>query len=456
MSGKKTEKNLQNSEGDFGMKSVIAVLVCLAFAVPSISQNRILVRYKGDRNFRAVDAADGSKELRRLLKRTDVLWAERDKRVKHDALPNDPMLSQEWHLSKTQTLSAWNTTSGVGVVIAILDTGCDPAHTDLLYVPGWNQYDGNSNTTDVYGHGTAVAGTAAGVGNNAIGVAGIAFAAKIMPIRISGLDGYANYSTASTGLRWAADRGAKVANISYQMSESYAVSDSARYFQSKGGVVAISAGNAGQLLTALDSPYILTVGSSGQSDGRSGFSNYGSIVDLYAPGEGILSTNRGGGFGSWSGTSFSSPIVAGVAALTLASHPGVSGAQVQDIVKSAVDAVSAGNRVNAQKAVSSVAEPPPPVPVDTEPPVCMISSPATGSTVPNKPTMSIHVSASDNVGVVRVDLYIDGTLVGSDIGAPWLFTVNTKRWSSGTHTILVRATDIANNIGVSSAISVTK
>src|SRR5207244_2289774 len=120
--------------------------------------------------------------------------------------------------------------------------------------------DNNSDTHDVYGHGTAVAGTAAACSNNGVGVASIAWGCKIMPIRISDPQGYATDSTIASALTWAADHGARVANISFGSIGMFsAVSTAAQYFQSRGGVVTTSAGNAAEVLTYADNPYMLTV-----------------------------------------------------------------------------------------------------------------------------------------------------------------------------------------------------
>lgn len=106
-----------------------------------------------------------------------------------DVIPNDPWYAGgQWHLPKISAPASWSATTGNGnVIVAILDTGVDVSHEDLAanVVPGWNIHDGNSNTADVHGHGTNVAGTPAARGNNALGVASLCWQCKIMPIRIS-------------------------------------------------------------------------------------------------------------------------------------------------------------------------------------------------------------------------------------------------------------------------------
>ena len=183
----------------------------------------------------------------RLARHPQVKFAELDQLVAPDGMTNDPLGTSEWHLAKIGAPTAWDTSSGAGTIIAILDTGVDPTHPDLAaqLVPGWNFYDNNSNTADVTGHGTAVAGTAAAAANNAIGVAGVAGGARLMPVRITDTAGYAYWSTVAAALKWAADHGARVANISYAVTSSSTIQSAAQYMRSKGGVVVVSAGNNG-------------------------------------------------------------------------------------------------------------------------------------------------------------------------------------------------------------------
>src|SRR5262249_42185436 len=160
----------------------------------------------------------------------------------------------------------------------------------------------NSDTHDVTGHGTPVAGAAAACTNNNIGVASLAWGCKIMPLRISDTTGYATYAATANALTWAADHGARVANISYQMTQSLSIQNAAQYFNSKGGVVTVAAGNYSTVHTSPDASSILTVSATDSSDNLCAFSDSGSDVDLCAPGNVIWTTTNGGGYGSWWGT----------------------------------------------------------------------------------------------------------------------------------------------------------
>jgi thermitase len=397
---------------------------------------------------------------RALGGRPDVVFAEPDVIMPPAAEPNDPYYGSEWHLPKIAAPSAWDNTTGAGsVTIAILDTGCDPSHPDLAakYVPGWNFYDGNGDTSDVYGHGTAVAGCAAALSNNAVGVASVAWGCRILPIRISDPNGYAYYSTIASALTWAADQGARVANVSYACSDSSTVAAAAQYFQSKGGVVAAAAGNDSTFDSHADNPYVLTVSATDSNDALASWSNTGNNIDLAAPGVSIRTTNRGSGYGTWSGTSFSAPIVAGTAALVISANPALSGAAVQDLLEQSADDRGADGwdaqfgwgRVNAWRAVTLALGA---GGGDSEPPTASFGSPANGETVSG--TVVVQVEASDNLGMASVSLYVDGQLAGTDSNVPYSFLWDTLDAAEGAHTLKAVASDDAGNTG-EAQISVT-
>jgi subtilisin family serine protease len=397
----------------------------------------------------------------------NVEFVEPDCVVEPDAVPNDPQYPSQWHLPKIAAPTAWDsTTGGSSVIIAILDTGVNGNHADLApkMVPGWNAYDNSSNTADVYGHGTAVAGTAAACANNGIGVASVAWDCRIMPIRISDTSGYGYYSTAASGLTWAADHGARVANISYEFSGASTVSEGAKYFQSKGGVVTISAGNAGTALTLPDNPYVLTVGATDGSDNLASWSNTGPVIDIVAPGVSILTTASGGGYAAYSGTSLSAPVAAGVVALVISANPTLSGQQAQDIVKQSADDLGTigwdprfgFGRVNAARAVALAVT----APSDTQPPTVAFSSPTPGAQVSG--TVQVQVAAWDNVAVAWVSVSVDGIALGTDTSAPYLFSWDTTAQANGEHSLSATARDASGNsataqiaVSVSNAVSTT-
>ncbi len=379
--------------------------------------------------------------------------------------PNDPLYPSlnSWSLQKINGPDAWSITEGSdSVTIAILDTGVDGTHEDLTakMVPGWNIYSNNSDTTDRYGHGTMVAGQAAASSNNEIGVTSVAWGCKIMPIRISDDYGYATFSDIASGLTWAADHGARVANVSYKASDSSTVSRAASYFQKKGGIVTIAAGNDGSFDSAGDDPYILTVGATDSTDTIFSWSSYGNNQDLVAPGT-AYTTHRGGGYTVGTGTSASAPMVAGAAALVFSINPNFTPAQVQDILKQSADDKGAPGwdstygygRINLARAVNMAAASVNPT-SDSTPPVTSIIAPTEGQNVSN--TVSVLTSATDNVGVMKVELYVDGVLTGTSSTAPFTIKWATRKAKAGMHTLKSKAYDGAGNVGVSSDLTVYK
>jgi thermitase len=385
--------------------------------------------------------------------------AELDMLVAPSQVTNDTYFANAWHLPKIQAPTAWDSTTGVGVTIAILDSGVDGAHPDLAarMVPGWNFYDNNSNTADIFGHGTKVAGAAAAIGNNGSGVAGVAWNAKIMPVRVADAAGYAYWSTMATALTWAADNGARVANISFSVQGSTTVQSAAQYMKNKGGVVINSAGNTGAIDSSLANDTMISVAATDSADARAGWSSYGPYVDLAAPGVGIWTTTMGGGYGAVNGTSFSSPITAGVVALMKAANPALSPANVESILKStALDLGSAGydqyfgyGRINASAAVAQALAF---VASDGQAPSVIITAPGAGTV---KGIVPVNVSASDNVGVTKVELYAKGALVAVDNTTPFAFSWDTTIAADGTAGLSAKAFDAAGNLATSSMVNVT-
>jgi subtilisin family serine protease len=400
------------------------------------------------------------KFLERLARHPHVEFAELDELLPVESITtNDPLITSQWHLPKIAANSAWQSATGAGTIIAILDTGVDASHPDLAgqLVPGWNMYDNNADTSDVYGHGTPVAGTAAAAGNNATGVASVSWGARIMPVRIAGPDGYASLSTIAQGLTWAVDNGARVANISYSASGSSTVRSAADKMRAKGGVVVVSAGNTGAATNGTQSDSLIVVSATGSTDARASWSSYGADVDLAAPGVNIYTTARGGSYANKNGTSFAAPVVAGVAALIKSLRPDFTAAQIEaaltstalDLGTNGKDQYYGHGRVNAGAAVLAAAGA---VAADTTPPKAAIAAPV-GGTVSGSVTVS--ASASDNVGVTRVELLANGKLVGTDTSAPFSFAWDSKTVTNGSATLSVIAYDGAGNSGLSAPVAVT-
>lgn len=409
-----------------------------------------------------VDVAPGDEEaaVARLRADPNVEFAEVDRLIPAAGVTNDPMSGNEWHLATVGAPTAWSYSTGAGITIAILDTGVDGTHPDLVanMVPGWNFYDNNSNTQDVNGHGTTVAGAAAAVTNNSVGVASIAGSAKIMPIRIADPTAYALWSTVAQGITYAADHGARVVNLSYEgASASSTIQQAASYLRSKGGVLFVAAGNTGAVDNTPPTDLMMVVAATLQDDSHASWSTYGSFVDISAPGYNIISTAPGGAYWYCWGTSLSTPIVAGTAALILAKRPDFTPSQVDATLKSTAtdlgapgpDVYFGAGRVNAAAALQQAAAAPT-SPSDTTKPSVAIASP-TGGTVSGIVTFSIN--ASDNVGVTRVELRVNGALIATDTAAPWQFGWNSASVANGSVSVTATAYDAAGNSAVSPAVT---
>lgn len=400
--------------------------------------------------------------VRALSQNPHIEFAELDMAVALSMTVNDPRFSSAWHLPKIQAPTAWDSARGDGVTIAILDSGVDGSHPDLVnqLLPGYNAVDGSSNTADITGHGTATAGTAAAATNNGIGVASIAGNAKILPIRVSNAaDGYAYWSDVTRGLNWAADHSAKVANISYDgVTNSSSVSTAAQYLRSKGGLVVVAAGNSGIDPGFANNPNMITVSATNSSDVKASWSNFGNFIDVAAPGDSIASTAKGGLYGTFWGTSFASPVTAGVVALIMSANPALLPTDVENVLKNSAVKLSGVNfdpkfgygRVNASAAVQLAKNT---VPADTQAPVVAITSPTGGAIVNG--LISVDANATDNVAVNQVSLYANANLIGTDSMAPFQFSWDSATVADGNVSLTAIATDAAGNKTTSSAVAVS-
>ena len=372
--------------------------------------------------------------------------------------PNDPGYASQWHLPKVSAPAGWDITIGsLTVRIAIVDSGVDPVHPDLIgkLVPGFNFLSDNLDTHDVKGHGTAVAGTAAAMTNSGIGVAGLAWSNSIMPLVVLNSNNYATYADIASAIIYAADHGAKVVNISIGGSSySSTLQNAVNYAWNKGLVIVASAMNYNT-----STPYypaaltnVLAVAATDKYDNKASFSNYGNWVDVAAPGTYIYTTNRGGSYGNWQGTSFSSPLVAALAALVFSKNPKLINAQVVDLIKkNADDRGTVGfdqyfgwGRINAARTLQAAAV--------TPALSVAITSPTSGSTVSG--IVPISATTSSPIGIAKVQFYVDGVLKSTDLLSPYTFSWNSTGLS-GSHTLVAKAYDVAGNIASSNPVTVT-
>lgn len=300
-------------------------------------------------------------------------------------------------------------TGSSDIVIAIIDSGIDYTHPELATniwnntdeipgngidddnnsyiddIRGWYFWQNNNNVTDGHGHGTMCAGLAGAITNNGIGIAGVASNCKIMPVRIANNYWWTSLAMACQGIKYAADNGADVISMSWGFTSPVLLKDMVNYTYDKGIFMCAAAGNSNssEKIYPAGLDKVTAVAMTNQNDSRccpedwnisDWGSNYGDWVDIAAPGNAIYSTmptyhvywNDYGfpqNFG-WStgGTSFSSPLVAGVAALLLSKNPWITPDQVKELLCDNVDPYNSTvyigtGRLNAQKALAAVPEP---------------------------------------------------------------------------------------------------
>ena len=297
---------------------------------------------------------------------------------------NDPVSSNAWYYNNANDKDidmheAWNIETGLGsqILVAIIDSGIDWAHEDLgmgtdgyqnIYLnpgedawtdpnnpatgngidddnngyvddwKGWNFYNQNNDTRLNAGHGTHTAGIVSAKTNNNKGVAGVAggwggSGCKIIPCG-AGPNGQSMVEEAIDGILYAVPLGAKVINMSFGGAATPEFEDAIVYAYEQGVAIVASAGNDGiqPVVYPANHPLVIGVGATEYADLRRPNSNYGQHLDMSAPGLEIISTQENNNYGSSSGTSFSSPMVAGVAALMLSQNPCLGPRQIQDML----------------------------------------------------------------------------------------------------------------------------
>ncbi len=315
--------------------------------------------------------------------------------------PNDPQFSNQWSLQKIEAPAAWNVSKGSAAkIVAIIDNGVLTTHEDLAanmwvntaekngitgidddlngYVDDINGYDvadrdGNPNppsgilSSNPFIHGTHCAGIAAGVTNNGKGIASIGYGLRIMAVKCTQSSDSGNTLSATLdGITYAIRNNANIISMSFGSENGTSTMETLLSTARQRGIVCLaSAGNDNSSTpfypAAIGS--VISVGATDQSDKKAGFSNYGSTVDIMAPGVGILSTIASGNnaYGNLSGTSMSCPLVAGLAGLILSASPNLTPAQVEANLKSNADNIASLNptfngqlgagRINARKSL---------------------------------------------------------------------------------------------------------
>jgi len=396
----------------------------------------------------------------------EIESVEKDYLLPADRTPSDPSYSIQWHLPMIGAPGAWDVTTGdAGLIVAVVDTGIDSGHADLRdgLIGGFNFIGGNTDASDCCGHGTGVAGSVSAAGNDGVGVTGVTWAGKIMPIRVARREPAgvtARTSDIASGILWAVDHGASVINVSFSgVLSSSAIQQACQYAVLNGRVVVASMGNTGQRDAAADSPWTISVSATDTADGLASFSTYGPGVDLGAPGVNIYTTAMGGGYEFVSGTSFSSPITCGVVALMRSIRPEALPSQIESMLLGATDDVGSPGaderfgqgRLNARKAVEAARDAT--LPNDATPPTIQFTSPRNGSTIAGR--TRIDLIARDDTHVRDVALLFDGREVARDTSAPHAFLVDPGAGPAGPHRISAIATDVSGNQSAEAAITLT-
>ncbi|WP_353673615.1 DUF5942 domain-containing protein [Synechocystis sp. LKSZ1] len=247
-------------------------------------------------------------------------------------VPNDPDYSKQWNLRTIGMEQAWEKSKGEGITVAVIDTGVSrvPDLRDTEFVEGYNFVEDSTDTSDDNGHGTHVAGTIAQATNNRYGVAGIAYKAKIMPLKVLSASGGGTVADIAEAIQYAADKGATVINLSLGGGgESKTLRDAIDYAYNKGVTIIAAAGNENKNAASYPARYpkVISVAALDATGNRANYSNYGAGVDISAPGgsdqgkdgkilqETIDPSTQQPVLVGFQGTSMAAPHVAGTAAL---------------------------------------------------------------------------------------------------------------------------------------------
>ena len=417
--------------------------------------------------------------------------------------PNDPFYSRQWNLASANAAAgsirvegAWAVNAGgdPSVVVAVVDTGiayeafagfCQaPDLAGTRFVPGWDFINGDAHPNDDESHGTHVAGTIAQTTNNATGVAGIAYNVSLMPVKVLGADGSGSVSGIADGIRWAADHGAHVINMSFGTTASplllTALQDAVEYAYGKGVLLVAASGNSSGATPMYPAAYpeVIAVGATLYSRQLASYSNRGN--ELCAPGGTSTGEDLDGdgapdmilqntfdpnthavcsmGYWYFAGTSMATPHVAGLAALIKSEKPVLTGTEIRQVLRdTAATGVSSDcgfGLIDATRALESVA-------TGDKPPSVSVFSPGQGRMVFGSVTMQI---AASDAATPAQDLVVEWSRAGASWAAA-TYNAGTgyyeASWDTlgepedGQVTLGARATDNAGQTSEATPVTVT-
>jgi hypothetical protein len=435
---------------------------------------------------------------------SDVVYAEPNGIGHPCGIPDDTNFSNQYYLHNTgqdfyqghhgtvdadiDAPEAWDMETGsTDVVIAIVDSGIDYTHPDLAAnvwnntdeipgngidddtngyiddIRGWNFYHNNSNVTDGQSHATFCAGIAGAVTNNSIGIAGVAWNCKIMPVRIANENWDTTIAIAALGIRYAADNNADVCSMSFGWYASYSIiKDAVDYAYEKGVFLCAAAGNDKTSTKLYPAAFenVTAVAGTNQYDTKYSRSNYGEWVDIAAPAIWIYSTTPSypipdvpQNYSMGEGTSFATPQVAGVAALLICVDSSLTPDEVKTLLCKNVDPYNSTEyigtgRLNAQKALFALTPQPPNPPSIDGPTNGKIKQPhdyIINTTDPNGDDVSYYIDWGDNTNSGWIGPYSSGIEI-----------TQSHTWAKkGTYTIKAKAKDVYGNESDWTTLSVT-
>ncbi len=336
----------------------------------STTQIQRIAKESGARVVRTIQSGDvaivdpragfsADRVVARLEEAAGVRYAQPERRVHALFTPDDPSFALQWGMTRIGAPLAWDVQRGSSsVTVAVIDSGVDYTHPDLVgrldTANGYDFIENDTQAQDAYGHGTHVAGIVSADINNSVAVAGLAGGCKVMPIRVLDSSGNGTDVGVAQAIRWAADHGAEVINLSLGTPEAstimqeacdYAIAADCVVVAASGNSAAQSAWVPGQIQHPAAYEPVVAVGAIDSAGARASFSEWGSALDLVGPGVGIVSlypVDRGSQV-TISGTSMATAHVSGVAALVRSQNTGWSAAEtIARLGESAEDLGAAG------------------------------------------------------------------------------------------------------------------